>query len=821
MDNKNRTLVFASDKPVTEDRLGTHKHLASLLVQIVQSKSDNPLVVGIFGGWGTGKSSIVKMYEEIAKNQDIKNVYIDAWMFSNAQERFGAGLLRSLAKEVLPWLSRGKIISTIDEKTETWKTKRTMGEWTWTYLLFIFILLFYFIYQIVISVGLNNEIFVTLMIFLVGALVINGLLEFVLPRTMTTSENRTFDDSFNKVEHFKEKFKEIINESSFKTISVVIDNLDRVEPSDALEMIRMLKSFVGEEILGGHKFVLIIPCDEQELAKHINKELYVDDAHEFLRKFFNVSLLVPELIHEDIVAFTKNELDSVVDSLYPSISDEDVSIVSFIISRASRRSPRQVKILINSFIGFWQGAGLANTAGQNRGISPLGAAIYICLSYLSKGKQLPSNFSEVFNQFAKEGDDALNEFLQRIQSFRQNISELEWLYLKKLQVSDHERAVPNFVDIYFAITDLEWDSLNDLISDEQKLADLIHRLDLKVREGDGVTKARFVRWTLSLIANKKVFVADFPRQLRIDIRHLLSRQPTEWSNTWMSEWLSLIDEGLAEYAIQDSVSQIQIINLLNWLKGKIEKEKPTELELRFITRLIIFTRHKFWINTPHYDALTGALDGVVYHCASQKNEKFIQTVLNNIHIVYFEGTGVKLADELVNLYQNEKFEGFVLDDIFSYIQQGNRGAYTFAAQWLQRVNLTHKIKQGQVQLTFQSINVLNKLDDPLVFKPILLSNNQFIQLISDLESICAKQNKQGKTNDIVPAICALSSIIPLAKKIGFSQQATQAVNSLRDQIWPSLVGSYKKFSEGDKTSLLKYLDEHGRECPKEWAKIVP
>jgi hypothetical protein len=61
--------------------------------------------------------------------------------------------------------------------------------------------------------------------------------------------------------------------------------------------------------------------------------------------------------------------------LIPSVTEDEADIVSFIISRASRKSPRQVKVLINSFIGYWCGIGMIGTAGADKYITPQGAAI--------------------------------------------------------------------------------------------------------------------------------------------------------------------------------------------------------------------------------------------------------------------------------------------------------------------------------------------------------------------------------------------------------------------------------------------------------------
>lgn len=794
-----KQLIFTSDKPVLEDQLGTHKHLANLLVQIVRSKSDNPLVVGLFGGWGTGKSSVVKMYEQITKNNNIKNVYMDSWMFANAREKFGAGFLKSLADELLTNTLAKELIKTIDQRSETRETSHNIDTKTKLYLISIAMILLGLVALSVFWVGFNDEIRLNLMLFLIGVLVVNGLLEFVLPKIMTTSESRTIDESYNKVEHFKKKFQEIINKSSPKTISVVVDNIDRVEPSDALEMIRMLKTFVSEDVLGGKRFVLIVPCDEQELAKHIEDQLYVDDAHEFLRKFFSISLFIPELIHEDIVSFTKREFDVVYGGLFPSLTENDASIVSFVISRAARRSPRQVKVLINSFIGYWQGAGLVGTAGRDRGISALGAVVYVCLAYLRKGKELPKTFCDVFDNFAREDDVALRDFLISIREFQQYISDLEWSYLRRLQISDDERAIPNYVDINFAITDLDWEALDKLINDAVDLNDIISRLDIKVRESDSVSRERFIRWVLSLVANKTISTSSLPYRLRAYIDYIVTRP--------LNEWMNLVDEGLAEYIVQVEILPVKVVEMLTSLKEKIENGKHTAAQISYVTKLIYLTRTDYWINAVQKDELIRALDGLVYHCISENNDEFMEALLRNINVVYFEGTGVKLADTLANRYLNDGFRGMVVEDVFANVEKGNVGAYAFAAQWLKRTNLNQKDKLGQIHLIFQSIEALNALENPLLIKSLLLSPDQFSQFINDLENYCVKQIKQTAPGNIVPAVLAMSLIVSLTGKLGFQNQSTQARRSLDGQLLLGFANRFTQLSEDNKTKFIKHLDE--------------
>jgi hypothetical protein len=796
-ENNKKQLVFTSDKPVLEDQLGTHKHLANLLVQIVKSESDNPLVVGLFGGWGTGKSSIVKMYEEIAKEHNIKNVYLDAWLFSSAKERFGAGLLRVLAYEILPWHLRKKFLSRIDKKTETWETKRSIGVGTWAYLIVVLLFMFALVYQAITGVGLNNGTALGIVISLIVALVINGLFEFVLPKTMTTSESRTSDDSYNKVEHFTEEFKGIVAASFYKTISLVVDNLDRVEPVDGLEMIRMLKSFVCEDDLCKKRLVLIVPCDEQELARHIEKQLYVENAHEFLQKFFNISIPVPELVHEDIVAFAKNELDKVLGSLHPSLTENDASLVSFVISRAARRNPRQIKALINSFASYWQSAGLVGTAGLDRGISPLGSVIYICLSYLKGREELPGNIDEVFSLNSKN----LKEFLDSIREFQNQISNLEWSYLRRLQISENERVIPNFVDIYFAVTDLKWATLDELITDNYDLADLISRLDIKVREEDNISRERFYKWVLSLFAEQKLTTTNLPLRVKSSIDFVVSR--------YENDWKPLVDEGLVEYLVQKPYSQGDLFKILENLKITAETGKISKEEVRFIVRTINSSTLDYWINTSHHDALMGALDGIIYHYMPKADDEFFNLLLRNLQVVVFDGTGVRLADELANRVQKEGFKDFALLGAFENVQEENVGAFSFAGHWLQLTpfsTLTNTVEK--ILFTLQSIEALLDLDNVSRIQQRLPSVNHLEALINALGSNSGRRGNSGSKKEIEYGAVAMILLSFLAEKLKFPSHTAIAQNTFRDTLFPALTNQFEQFDNEDKVLFVKYLDKY-------------
>ena len=82
-------MIYSSDKPInkiTEDLLGRAPFSFQLAKAITNYKENSGLVIGIYGGWGTGKTSIINMIEnEISNFEDDQTLFIrfSPWNYSD------------------------------------------------------------------------------------------------------------------------------------------------------------------------------------------------------------------------------------------------------------------------------------------------------------------------------------------------------------------------------------------------------------------------------------------------------------------------------------------------------------------------------------------------------------------------------------------------------------------------------------------------------------------------------------------------------------------------------------------------------------------
>ncbi|MCB0211774.1 MAG: hypothetical protein KDJ52_20715 [Anaerolineae bacterium] len=70
-----------NDQPTVYDLLGYSKVATTLANIVISENTDTPFTIGIFGEWGSGKTSLLNMIQEKVKAQNCSTVWFDAWRY--------------------------------------------------------------------------------------------------------------------------------------------------------------------------------------------------------------------------------------------------------------------------------------------------------------------------------------------------------------------------------------------------------------------------------------------------------------------------------------------------------------------------------------------------------------------------------------------------------------------------------------------------------------------------------------------------------------------------------------------------------------------
>ncbi|MEG1718646.1 MAG: P-loop NTPase fold protein, partial [Bacteroidales bacterium] len=72
-----------TDNETSEDLLGFSVH-TSIIKKVVMNENNLPITIGLYGDWGSGKSSLLKIIEnELNKDKDTVVIYFDGWSFES------------------------------------------------------------------------------------------------------------------------------------------------------------------------------------------------------------------------------------------------------------------------------------------------------------------------------------------------------------------------------------------------------------------------------------------------------------------------------------------------------------------------------------------------------------------------------------------------------------------------------------------------------------------------------------------------------------------------------------------------------------------
>ncbi len=373
-----------SDNETTEDLLGFKVH-ADLIIDVIKDDKVLPVTIGVFGDWGSGKSSIMKIIqEELSKLEDGTFVlYFNGWVFEGYDDA-KAALLESIIKA---FSDNKKFGSKVKDQTQ-----KLLKSVKW---------------MRVLGFGFKNIVLPTTTAYFTGGL---SLLPFLaqslakvnpkdLAENLQGEKAEEYLKSFIKekdqndetilVREFRDDFTEMIEKSKIKKLVVLIDDLDRCTPDRIIENLEAIKLFLNVSktafIIGADPRIVRHAIEHRYNAKiEESNDRIVDD---YLEKLIQIPYYLPKLSDSEVETyvsllvaksvFKEDTFNTVLESFQKYRIDNKFSVFGFanikeflrteevnllsnqliliptlssIITQGLYGNPRQIKRFLNTFI---------------------------------------------------------------------------------------------------------------------------------------------------------------------------------------------------------------------------------------------------------------------------------------------------------------------------------------------------------------------------------------------------------------------------------------------------------------------------------------
>jgi len=286
-----------TDMPCTseeEDLLEISKYVKGLGKFIRECQT--PMSIAIQGDWGTGKTSTLNLLKKnLEADKDtngIKCVFFNTWQYSqfNMEDSLYVSFVHNLVKQC-------------GGNDEILKTVAGFGKLA-------------FFKAIDWKFGTN------------ASEILDGF-------------EKAKKDQMESVSKLQEDFAELVKKTG-KRLVIFIDDLDRLNPEVAVELLEIIKLFVNVE-----NSIFVLAIDYEVVVKGVRKKYGESLSEEKCRNFFDKIIQLPFKMPVERYNLTELVRKAVQEQTH--MTDEGVNIVAEFISDVMGTNPRTFKRLVNAF----------------------------------------------------------------------------------------------------------------------------------------------------------------------------------------------------------------------------------------------------------------------------------------------------------------------------------------------------------------------------------------------------------------------------------------------------------------------------------------
>lgn len=308
-------MQMLTDNPTIKDKFGFNIY-SKILAQTIKDTNDLPFSIGIFGQWGSGKSSLMLMIEDqIKKLSKIKTIWFNPWKYDKKEELWSA-LIQSILYKIAEELKD-------DELGKKAKELAINAGWS------------------LLKKGISTA---------TGGFITATNIEDI--KNALSKQDELY---YKYINQFENDFEKVINKyTNDGKFVIFIDDLDRCLPENAITVLESLKLFIGNArcifVLGMDHFIV-----EQGIRLRFGEKVNMS-GRDYLDKIIQVPFYLPP------VPF--NKLKQALLVTKTANYNENIWLV---IKYGLNGNPRKTKRFINSF--YFAGQIIANSKNNAEAIN--------------------------------------------------------------------------------------------------------------------------------------------------------------------------------------------------------------------------------------------------------------------------------------------------------------------------------------------------------------------------------------------------------------------------------------------------------------------
>lgn len=261
------------DSPFQEDKLGREKYV-NILTNII-ARDYEGCVISLNGAWGTGKTTFVKMWEQMLKNKGYKTIYYNAWesdfvedplvaMIAEVGELSQEEKFKDLFASVIA--NAGKITLAATPK----------------------------IVKHIVEKHIGSD----------AADCISDMLEE--GASALKEQIDKYYEERKSLTSFRAQLKGLVDQLTEQPLIFFVDELDRCNPHHAVKVLERVK-----HLFSIPNIIFILSVDKQQLSNSIRGYFGSDriDAEEYLRRFIDIEYFLPEPNYDYYIKYLCDDLN--------------------------------------------------------------------------------------------------------------------------------------------------------------------------------------------------------------------------------------------------------------------------------------------------------------------------------------------------------------------------------------------------------------------------------------------------------------------------------------------------------------------------------